>query len=158
MRIYKKDSEKTSITHQEALEEALCFGWIDGLKKSYDENSWIQKFTPRRKRSIWSKRNTVIAERLIKDKRMKASGLKAIAEAKADGRWEQAYASSKEMKISEEHLNQIKKNPKAYAFYKTLNKAQLYSIAFRLHAAKKEETRAKRLNSFIAKLAKGQPI
>lgn len=91
LRIFKKNSEIQTVTYQEALEVALCFGWIDGLRKSYDDKSWIQRFTPRRSKSQWSKRNTLIAERLIKDDLMHPTGLKHIEAAKLDGRWENAY-------------------------------------------------------------------
>lgn len=158
LRLYKKASNIESVTYQEALEEALCYGWIDGQKKSYDEVSWIQKFTPRRSKSIWSERNTLIVKKLIEDKRMQSSGLKAIDEAKADGRWQKAYPSQKDMKIPEDFLNLVKKNKKAHEFFKTLNKSYLYSIGFRLHNAKKEETRQKRMKDIIEKLAKGEKL
>lgn len=158
LRLYKKASNIESVTYQEALEEALCYGWIDGQKKSYDEVSWIQKFTPRRSKSIWSERNTLIVKKLIEDKRMQSSGLKAIDEAKADGRWQKAYPSQKDMKIPADFLNLVKKNKKAHEFFKTLNKSYLYSIGFRLHNAKKEETRQKRMKDIIEKLAKGEKL
>lgn len=158
LRLYKKASEVESITYQEALEEALCYGWIDGQKKSYDELSWIQKFTPRRSKSIWSQRNTLIVKNLIKEKRMQASGLKVIEEAKADGRWKNAYPTQKDMKIPEDFVRLVKKNKKAYEAFKDLNKSSLYSIGFRLHNAKKEETRKKRIKDFIEKLAKGENL
>jgi uncharacterized protein YdeI (YjbR/CyaY-like superfamily) len=154
LRIFKKSSEKKSITYDEALEEALCVGWIDGQKKSYDEKSWLQKFTPRRPKSVWSKRNTTIVEKLIKAKRMKPAGFKVVEEAKEDGRWEQAYASQKDMKVPEDFLVQLKKNKKAHEFFKTLNKANLYSIAWRLQTAKKPETRTRHLVSIVQMLAK----
>lgn len=156
MRLFKKGTTEKSITYQEALEEALCYGWIDGQKKSYDEVSWIQRFTPRRSKSIWSKRNTLIVQKLIDDGRMRAPGLKVVEEAKADGRWDAAYASPKEMVLAAEYLKVIKSNKKAYAFYQTLNKSQLYSIAFKLQTAKKEETKQRRLDLIIEMLKNGK--
>jgi uncharacterized protein YdeI (YjbR/CyaY-like superfamily) len=158
LRIYKKDSGEKTISYQEALEEALCFGWIDGLKKSYDENSWIQKFTPRRLRSIWSKRNTDIIARLIKEKRIQPSGLEQVELAKKDGRWERAYDSPKDMKVPEDFIAELKKDKKAHAFFLTLNKANLYAIAWRLQTAKKEETRKRRMTAFIEMLKKSDRI
>lgn len=158
MRLYKKASNIESVTYQEALEEALCYGWIDGQKKSYDEVSWIQKFTPRRSKSIWSMRNTLIVKKLIEDQRMQSAGLKVIDEAKADGRWQKAYPSQKDMQIPEDFLALVKKNKKAYQAFKDLSKSNLYSIGFRLHNAKKEETRQKRMKDIIEKLAKGEKL
>lgn len=152
LRLFKKGTTEVSINYQEALEEALCYGWIDGQKKSHDEKSWIQKFTPRRSKSIWSKRNTLIVQKLIDEGRMKAPGLKVIEEAKADGRWDAAYDSPKNMVLPAEYLKVIKKNKKAYEFYQSLSKSKLYMIAFRIHTAKKEETRSKRLEAIIQML------
>jgi uncharacterized protein YdeI (YjbR/CyaY-like superfamily) len=158
LRIFKKDSSKTSITYAQALDEALCYGWIDGQKNKYDEQSWLQKFTPRRKRSIWSKVNTQHVERLIKDGKMKEAGLKEIEAAQKDGRWQQAYDSHKNMTIPEDFLNQLEKDAKAKAFFETLNKTNKYSIAFQLQTAKKPETREKRMKTILERLAKGEKI
>ena len=154
MRIFKKDSAVETITYDQAVEEALCFGWIDGQRKSYDESSWIQKFTPRRSRSIWSKRNTVLVERLIEQGRMHPPGLKAVQEAKADGRWERAYASSKDMQIPEDFLLELRKHRKASVAFEALGKAERYSISFQLVNARTSETRKNRMNVILAKLAK----
>ncbi len=156
MRIFKKASVEKSISYQEALEEALCFGWIDGQKKSYDEASWIQKFTPRRPRSVWSKRNTKIIETLIKEKRIQPAGLVQVELAKKDGRWDKAYDSAKDMKVPNDFISEIKKFKKAYAFFLSLKKADLYSIAWRLQTAKKEETRIRRMTAIIDMLKKGE--
>jgi uncharacterized protein YdeI (YjbR/CyaY-like superfamily) len=158
LRIFKKDSSKTSITYAQALDEALCYGWIDGQKNKYDEQSWLQKFTPRRKRSIWSKVNTQHVERLIKDGKMKEAGLKEIEAAQKDGRWQQAYDSHKNMTIPEDFLNQLEKDAKAKAFFETLNKTNKYSIAFQLQTAKKPETREKRMKTILERLAKEEKI
>lgn len=156
LRLFKKSSEDKSITQQEALHEALCFGWIDGQSKPYDELSWLQKFTPRRPRSIWSKRNTKIVEVLIKEKRMQAAGLEQVELAKKDGRWEKAYDSPKDMQVPEDFIAALKKFKKAYKFFLTLNKTNLYSIAWRLQTAKKEETRKRRMEAIIEMLKKGE--
>ncbi len=156
LRIFKKDSGEKTVSYQEALEEALCFGWIDGQKKSHDQNSWIQKFTPRRAKSVWSKRNTDIIAKLIQEKRVQPSGLEQVEAAKEDGRWEKAYDSPKNMKVPEDFIAQLKKLKKAHAFFLTLNKANLYAIAWRLQTAKKEETRKRRMKAIIEMLKKGE--
>jgi len=142
LRIFKKDSQEPSVTYAEALDEALCFGWIDGQKQRHDDLSWRQRFTPRRSKSGWSKINTQHAERLIRERRMKAAGRKAIDAAKKDGRWTTAYDSPSKATIPEDFLAALRKNTKAKAFFESLNKANLYAIAYRLQTAKKPETRA----------------
>jgi uncharacterized protein YdeI (YjbR/CyaY-like superfamily) len=156
LRFFKKASKKETLTHKEAIEEALCFGWIDGQARPYDENSWLQKFTPRRARSIWSKRNTKIVAELIKSKRIQPAGLAEVKKAKEDGRWQKAYESPKDMKIPKDFLTLVKKNKKAYEFFKTLNKTNLYSIAWRLHTAKKPETRTRRMSVIVQMLAENK--
>lgn len=156
LRIFKKDSGEKTVSYQEALEEALCFGWIDGQKKSFDENSWIQRFTPRRAKSVWSKRNTDIIATLIKEKRVQPSGLEQVEAAKEDGRWEKAYDSPKNMKVPEDFIAQLKKFKKAHAFFLTFNKANLYAIAWRLQTTKKEDTRKRRMTAIIEMLKKGE--
>jgi len=156
MRIFKKDSGEKSVTYAEALDQALCFGWIDGLKKSFDEVSWIQKFTPRRTRSVWSKLNTQHAERLIKAGAMTAAGLKVIEEAKADGRWGAAYDSPKNAAPPEDFLRELAKNRKAEAFFKSLNRVNVYSIVFRLQTARNAETRARRLELILSMMEEGK--
>jgi len=156
LRLYKKDSGVKSINHDMALEEALCFGWIDGQAKSYDEQSYLQKFTPRRKGSIWSKRNTDNIERLIKERKMHPSGLAEVEKAKADGRWAKAYDSPANMKIPDDFLKELSKKPKAFKFFQTLNKTNTFAIAFRLQTAKKPETRLKRMKAIIEMLEQGK--
>jgi uncharacterized protein YdeI (YjbR/CyaY-like superfamily) len=156
MKIFKKDSKKKTITYAEALDVALCFGWIDGQKKTFDEESWLQKFTPRREKSIWSKVNIGHIERLTNEGRMRPAGLKAIEKAKADGNWEKAYDSPSKMTIPEDFLKEVSKNKKAEAFFLTLNKTNLFSIGFRLQTAKKQETKTKRMKEIIEMLAKGE--
>jgi uncharacterized protein YdeI (YjbR/CyaY-like superfamily) len=156
LKIFKKDSGIKTITYKEALDVALCYGWIDGQKQACDELSWLQKFCPRTAKSIWSKVNIGHVERLINDAKMRPAGLKAIESAKADGRWERAYDSSSTMTIPEDFLKELSQNKKAETFFKGLNKANLFSIGFRLQTAKKSETREKRMKEIIAKLAKGE--
>jgi uncharacterized protein YdeI (YjbR/CyaY-like superfamily) len=155
IRIFKKDSAKTTVTHGEALDEALCYGWIDGQTQTYDEQSWLQKFTPRRSRSIWSKRNKEHVARLIKRKRMMPSGLKEVEAAKQDGRWDRAYDSPSNATIPADFLKEVSKDKKAKAFFDSLNKANRYSIAWRLQTAKKPETRQKRMLAILAMMAQG---
>jgi uncharacterized protein YdeI (YjbR/CyaY-like superfamily) len=158
LRICKKNAEEASVTYPGALDEALCFGWIDGQKQRHDESSWLQKFTPRRPKSGWSKINTQHAERLIQAHRMKPAGHAEIAAAKKDGRWTAAYDSPSKSTIPEDFLAALRKNKKAAALFETLNKANLYAIAYRLQTAKKPETRQKRMDAILAMLAKGQPL
>lgn len=158
LRIFKKDFDDATITYDEVLDEALCFGWIDGQKKAYDEKSWLQKFTPRRSKSIWSKRNKTRAVQLIKEKRMQPSGLKEIETAKEDGRWDKAYESPSQMEIPADFLSILKKDKQAYEFFKTLNKANTYAIAWRLETAKKPETREKRMQILLKMMKKRQKL
>jgi uncharacterized protein YdeI (YjbR/CyaY-like superfamily) len=156
LRIYKKDSGVATVTYAEALDQALCYGWIDGQKQPHDEPSWLQKFTPRRPNSGWSKNNTKHAERLIKSGAMTAAGLKEVEGAKADGRWQAAYDSFGSGAVPDDFLKELARNKKAKAFFATLNKTNLYSIVYRLQTAKQPETRAKRMAAIIAKLARGE--
>ena len=156
LRIYKKDSGVATVTYAEALGQALCFGWIDGQKKPYDKQSWLQKFTPRRPKSGWSKNNTQHAERLMMSGKMAPAGLREVNAAKADGRWEAAYDSFGNAAVPDDFLKELAKNKKAKAFYESLNKTNLYSIAYRLQTAKKPETREKRMHMIIEMLARGE--
>lgn len=154
IRFFKKKSPVTSITYAEALDVALCFGWIDGQAKPFDTESWLQKFTPRRPKSIWSKRNREHIERLEKSGRMKEGGIQQVEAAKLDGRWEQAYDSPSNMCVPDEFLAELAKNKKAENFYKTLNKTNTYAIVWRLQTAKKPETKEKRMKAIIEMLSK----
>lgn len=156
LRIFKKDAGEKSLTYAEALDQALCYGWIDGQKKPFDELSWLQKFTPRRAKSGWSKLNTQHVERLIKAGAMTPAGLEAVAAAKADGRWQTAYASPRNAGPPEDFLKELAKNKKAKAFFETLNKANVYSIIYRLQTAKKPETREKRMRTILAMMEQGK--
>ena len=156
LRIVKKHSGAKTISYAEALDQALCFGWIDGQKRPCDSDSWLQKFTPRRPRSGWSKKNTEHAERLIKSGEMTTSGLTEISAAKADGRWKAAYVSFCSAAAPADLLKELAKNKKASAFFKTLTKTNLYSIVYRLQTAKKPETRKKRMETIIKMLERGE--
>jgi uncharacterized protein YdeI (YjbR/CyaY-like superfamily) len=156
LRIFNKESGEKTVTYAEALDEALCYGWIDGQKKKLDSDSWLQKFTPRRARSIWSKRNIEHIERLTNEKRMKAAGLKAFEDAEKDGRLAAAYDSPANSTPPEDLLQLLEKNKAAKAFFDSLNKANKYAITWRLQTAKKPETREKRMNIIMEMLAKGK--
>jgi uncharacterized protein YdeI (YjbR/CyaY-like superfamily) len=156
LRIFKKSSGKETVTYAEALDVALCYGWIDGLKKSYDAESWIQRFCPRRPKSLWSKLNTQHVARLRKAGRMKPPGLAAVEAAKQDGRWKAAYDSPGKAVIPEDFLKRLTQNRKAEAFYRTLSRGRLYSIAWRLQTATKPETRERRMKAILEMLASGK--
>jgi uncharacterized protein YdeI (YjbR/CyaY-like superfamily) len=156
LRYFKKASGKKGITYAEALDVALCYGWIDSLARSLDEHSYMQKFTPRGKRSVWSKKNREHVARLIKEKRMTPAGLLQVQAAKKDGRWEQAYDSPANMKVPADFLKELSKDKKAKAFFDSLNRANHYVVAWRLQTAKKPETRARRMKAMLAQLKAGK--
>jgi uncharacterized protein YdeI (YjbR/CyaY-like superfamily) len=156
LRLFKKGSGHKTITYAEALDGALCHGWIDGQVRSHDEVSWLQKYTPRRPKSIWSKINTGHVERLVKLKKMKPAGLAAVEAAKRDGRWSAAYDSSSKASIPKEFIERLSKNKKAKLFFESLNKTNLYSISWRLQTAKKPETRERRMKVILEMMAKGK--
>jgi uncharacterized protein YdeI (YjbR/CyaY-like superfamily) len=154
----KKSSGKKSVSYQEALEEALCYGWIDSQKQSYDEDYYLQKFTPRGTRSVWSKVNVSKAEALIKSGKMHLAGLAAINQAKQDGRWDAAYDPQSSSKIPEDFQAALNDNPKAKQFFETLNKANIYAFCWRIQTAKKPETRKARIEKFIDMLSNGEKL
>ena len=156
LRIYKKDSGVVSVTYAEALDQALCFGWIDGQKLPLDGISWVQKFTPRRSKSGWSKRNITHVNRLIQAGQMTPAGLKQVEAAKADGRWAAAYDSPANATVPPEFMQELARNTKAKQFFSTLNRANLYAIAYRLQTAKRSETKIKRMKLIIEMLARGE--
>ena len=158
LKLAKKDAGIPSITYEEALDVALCYGWIDGQKKGFDDKYWLQKFTPRGPKSIWSKINTEKAERLIANGEMKTAGHKAIEAAKQDGRWGAAYASQKNISIPEDLQAALDKNEKAKSFFATLNSVNRYAILFRIQTAKKAETRTKRIQQFVEMLERSEKI
>lgn len=156
MRIAKKAAELESITYAEALDVALCHGWIDSQKQSHDAESFLQKFTPRGDRSIWSKVNRDKVEALIASGAMKPAGLRAVERARANGRWEQAYDSHRTSTVPDDLLAALAGNRKARAFFATLTGANRYAILFRIQTAVKPETRARRIEQFVAMLARGE--
>lgn len=156
IRFFKKASGVPSVTYAEALDEALCWGWIDGQLKPFDGRSWLHRFTPRTQRSKWSKRNRKHVARLVEAGRMKPEGLAQVKAAKADGRWKQAYSPPSQAKAPADLLKELKKDKKAEAYFKTLNRANLYAIVYRLETAKKPETRERRFKQILAMMKKGE--
>jgi uncharacterized protein YdeI (YjbR/CyaY-like superfamily) len=152
----KGTTEPTRLGFDEALEEALCFGWIDGQGRRRDEATSLQRFTPRRRRSTWSKRNVGIAERLIEEGRMRPPGLAEIERAKADGRWEAAYAGAATIEVPADLASALAAEPKALAMFELLTSQNRYAILYRVTTAKREETRARRIDRFVAMLARGE--
>lgn len=155
LQIYKKNSGKETITYAQALDVCLCYGWIDSQKKSYDAESYVQRFGARRPKGLWSKVNREHVARLIKEKRMKPAGLAQVEAAQKDGRWDAAYDSSKNMVVPEDFLVELKKDKKAFEFFNTLNRSNVYAIVFKLSTAKKEETRARRMKMILEMLKVG---
>ncbi|PCK06973.1 MAG: hypothetical protein COA42_16690 [Alteromonadaceae bacterium] len=153
VKIFKKNTGIPSVTWGDVVIEALCWGWIDGVKKSIDDQAYLQRVTPRKARSNWSKRNTEHVERLINEGRMTESGLEHVRAAKADGRWESAYAAS-EMKVPADFLAALEGKPKAKQFFEALTKSSHYVIAHGLTSAKKLETRQRRFAKFIDMLVR----
>jgi uncharacterized protein YdeI (YjbR/CyaY-like superfamily) len=158
MRIAKKASGTKSITYPEAVEIALCHGWIDGLKRPESATTWLQRFTPRRKRSIWSEINREKAIALIAAGRMKPAGLGEIERAKRDGRWDAAYASPKSATMPADFRKELDRHPKAKAFFKAISRTNSYAIMWRIQTAKRPETRARRIQTYIEMLEKGATI
>lgn len=158
LRIARKSSGKPSVTYAEALEVALCYGWIDAQKRSESENSWLQRFMPRRPRSVWSKINREKALALVAARRMKPSGLREIDQAKSDGRWDSAYDSPSTATVPADFAKAMKKHPAAKKFFATLNSQNRYAILWRIQTAKKAETRTRRIETFIAMLEKGETL
>lgn len=156
LKIAKKATGISTVTYAEALDVALCYGWIDGQKGSFDEQYFLQKFTPRRPKSIWFKINVEKVEGLIASREMKPAGLKAVEAAKQDGRWAAAYASQKNMEVPADFLSELNKNKKAKVFFETLTGAKRYSFLFRIETAKKAETREKRIRQFVEMLEQGE--
>jgi uncharacterized protein YdeI (YjbR/CyaY-like superfamily) len=156
LRLFKRESGEKTITHKEALDEALCYGWIDGQIDKYDDVSWLVKFTPRGAKSIWSKKNTENIQRLTAIGKMQPAGLAEVERAKADGRWERAYDAQSTMQIPDDFMKQLSKNKNALSFFESLNKANKYAIAWRLQTAKKPKTREKRLKLILEMLSNGQ--
>jgi uncharacterized protein YdeI (YjbR/CyaY-like superfamily) len=158
IKIAKKGTGVQSVAVTETLDTALCYGWIDGQRKPFDEIYFLQKYTPRRKRSKWSKRNVGLVEKLIETGEMRPAGLAEIERAKADGRWDAAYDSAANIQVPPDLQAELDARPDAAAFFATLNSTNRYSILYRLHDAKKPETRARRLEQFVAMLERGETL
>ena len=154
----KNTTDPTSLTYAQALEEALCQGWIDGQKRSRDATTFSQRFTPRRRASQWSKRNVGIAERLTADGRMLPSGLVEIAQAKADGRWAAAYSGQAAATVPDDLATALAGNAAADQMFRSLNGANRYAVLYRVENAKRADTRARRIDQFVAMLARGEAI
>ncbi|HEV7455028.1 MAG TPA: YdeI/OmpD-associated family protein [Candidatus Saccharimonadales bacterium] len=152
IKIAKKSTGIPTVSHLEALDEALCYGWIDGQSKPYDETYYLQKFTPRRPASLWSKINIGKVETLLAAGRMQPAGQAAIDAAKADGRWDRAYQPQSDATVPDDFATALERSPKAKAFFETLNKANRYSFIWRVVTAKKAETRQARIAKLITML------
>ena len=158
LKIAKKGQGVVSVSYPEALDVALCHGWIDGLKHACDEQYFLQRFTPRKPKSLWSKINIAKVEALIAAGRMQLAGLREVEAAKADGRWHAAYDSASNMVPPDDLLAALAKNKKARLFFDALDKTNRYAVCWRVHTAKKPETRQARIEKFVAMLAKGEKI
>lgn len=158
LHIAKKQSGVVSITYGEALESALCYGWVDSQKESFDEKTWLQRFTQRGARSMWSKINKDKAEGLLANGRMKPSGMNAIEAAKENGQWDKAYQPQSSAVIPQDFEIELDHNPKAKAFFEAMDKHNRYAILFRINRVKKQETRVKRIQQFITMLERGETI
>ena len=158
LKIAKKGAAGTTISYSDALDVALCHGWIDGQKGRYDEDYWLQRFTPRKPASKWSKINTERAAALTASGRMRPAGLREVERAQADGRWEQAYESQSRITVPEDLARALAANERASAFFATLDSANRYAILYRVSAAKRPETRAKRIDTYVAMLSEHKKI
>lgn len=156
LRIFKKAADTKGITNKEALDVALCYGWIDGQRKKHDEQSYLQKYTPRTSASLWSKRNVQNIIRLTELGKMKPSGTREVERAKSDGRWDNAYDPPSEMKMPDDFMQKLEMHPEAKTFFESLNKSNRYNIAWRLQTARTPETRDRRLKVILERLSKGK--
>jgi len=158
LKIAKKEASTPSVSYAEALDSALCYGWIDGQKAAFDDKYWLQKFTPRTTKSIWSKVNCNKADALIAEGKMQPAGLRQVELAKSDGRWERAYESQSKITIPDDFQNALDNNPKAKDFFNTLDSANRYAFLFRIQAAKKPETRSAKIQKFVEMLNQQQKL
>ncbi len=158
LRIYKKNSGVRSVTYAQALDVALCWGWIDGLKKSYDALSFLQRFTPRKAKSVWSDINRGHVARLIEAKRMTPHGLRHVEAAKADGRWDAAYKGARNMTMPDDLMRAIEADPKARAMFETLNKQNRFALALRVGNLKTAAARERKIESYVHMLRRGETL
>jgi len=156
LRIAKTGAPTTSVSYEQALDVALTWGWIDGQKRPLDEHYWLQAFTQRRARSVWSKRNVDKATAMIEAGAMRPAGLAQVEAAKSDGRWDRAYAGSSNATEDPAFLAALAQNPAAAEFYATLNSANRFALYYRIHNAKREETRTRKIAEFVAMLERGE--
>ena len=156
VRIFKKATGQPSVTWDDCVVAAICWGWIDGRRNALDDTSFLQRLTPRRARSNWSQKNVQHAERLIAQGRMQAAGLAQVEAARSDGRWATAYAGSATMVIPQDFLAALQQDPAAHGFYATLKRQSQFAIYYRLQSAKRSETRQKRMAELLAKLGRGE--
>ena len=156
LKIYKKHTQQQSISWDEAVLEALCWGWIDGIKKSLDQDAYLQRFTPRKAKSNWSQRNCEHVTRLIAEGKMQEPGLVHVRAAKADGRWQAAYPPSSEMVVPQDFLDALATRPQAQAFFNSLNRQNIFAIVYRLQTAIKPETRERRKLKLLHMLEQGE--
>ena len=158
LKMAKKASGLPTVAHGDAVESALCFGWIDGQRRGLDETHYLQRYTPRRRGSIWSKINRENATRLIEEGRMRPAGLREVDLAKADGRWDNAYSGQRAATVPADLQRELDANPRAAAFFESLDATNRYAILFRVETSKRPETRAARIQKFVAMLAAGERI
>lgn len=158
LKLAKKDSGIATVTYAQALDVALCFGWIDGQRRGFDASWFLQRFTPRTTRSRWSRINTEHVARLIADGRMRPAGLAQVEAARADGRWERAYHGQRTAAVPPDLQAALDANPRAAAFFATLRGANRYAILYRVQDAKRPATRARRIERFVAMLARGETL
>ena len=158
LKIAKKGATGRTVSYSDALDVALCHGWIDGQKGRYDDEYWLQRFTPRKPGSKWSKINTGRAAALIESGRMGPAGLREVERAQADGRWEQAYESQSRVTVPEDLARALAANERARAFFATLDGTNRYAVLYRITSAKRPETRAKRIDTFVAMLSEHKKI
>ena len=158
LRIAKKDSGIASVSYAEALDVALCHGWIDGQKKGFDAQCFLQRFTPRRSRSTWSKINVAKIEVLVAAGRMRPAGMREVEAAKADGRWDAAYDGARSMDVPAELAQALAKNRKAKAFFEALDRTNRYAVCWRVQTAAKLETKRALVEKLVAMLARGEKI
>jgi uncharacterized protein YdeI (YjbR/CyaY-like superfamily) len=158
LRLAKKGAEHPTVSYADALESALCFGWIDGQKRADDEHYWLQRFTPRTARSIWSQNNKAKAEALVASGRMRLAGMQELDRAKQDGRWDAAYSSASKATVPDDFQAALDANKKAKAFFATLNSQNRYAVLFRIQNVKKPETRARKIAKFVEMLSNGEKL
>jgi uncharacterized protein YdeI (YjbR/CyaY-like superfamily) len=158
VKMAKKASGIPTVTHPEAVESALCYGWIDGQRNRFDDRWFIQRFTPRRPRSKWSKINRAAAERLIRDGRMRPAGMREVERARADGRWDAAYDAPSTATVPDDLQRALDENPDAAAFFATLDRRNRLAVIYRVQDAKRPETRARRIEKFLAMLNAGTKL